>query len=156
MSSVRYNPRKNVGCGVSELDPPSVSSLLLQRLGDITMFCCADRSTVCEEEPVVESIMLMKGSKKVVIVDTHADAVRVAVDAVDDELLWLLSSLTNGRTVWSGMQASEFGLQFGTVGWKLHLPALKAIGLASLLSSRMQFRYVVAVGDLVEVGGGQS
>jgi hypothetical protein len=73
---VSYFPRKNVGCGVAELDPPSVSSLLLQRLGDITMFCCADRSTVCEEEPVVESIMLMKGSKKVVIVDTHADAVR--------------------------------------------------------------------------------
>jgi hypothetical protein len=62
---------------VSELDPPAVSTLLLQRLGDITMFCCADRSTVCEEEPVVESIMLMKGAKNVVIVDTHADAVRL-------------------------------------------------------------------------------
>ncbi len=36
------------------------------------------------------------------------------------------------------LQTSEFGLQFSTVGWKQYLTALKAIGLASLLSSRIE------------------
>lgn len=42
-------------------------------------------------------------------------------------------------------QTSEFGLQFSTVGWKQYLTALKSIGLASLLSSRIERPYVPVV-----------
>jgi hypothetical protein len=131
--TVTYVPATNVGRGVAELDPPSLATLFMQRLGDITMFCCADRSTVCEEEPVVESVMLMKGSKNVVIVDTHPDEVRSPLlHWPRDRCLYAIPA----RRVLC-LQASEFGVQFDSVGWKQHLPALKAIGLASLLSSRM-------------------
>jgi hypothetical protein len=43
-----------------------------------------------------------------------------------------------GPPVHNIRQTSEFGLQFSTVGWKQYLTALKSIGLASLLSSRIE------------------
>jgi hypothetical protein len=100
------NPRI-VGFGVEEFAPPLVANLFLQRLADITVFLCADRGTVCEDEPVADTILLPHGAKQLVILDLHAD------------------------------EASKHGVAFNDIFWKRHLSALKPIGLASMIASRM-------------------
>ena len=70
-----YTPCHNVGFGVSEFIVPPAGDLVLQRLAGITAFVCSDRGTVCEDEPVVDTIYLMKGADHVAILDLHADEV---------------------------------------------------------------------------------
>ena len=73
-----HHPRSsNVGFGVSEFPPPLVANLLLQRLGATTVFVCADRGTVCEDDPVADTILLPRGASDVVVLDLHADEVCV-------------------------------------------------------------------------------
>jgi hypothetical protein len=107
-----------VGFGVEEFAPPLVANLFLQRLADMTVFLCADRGTVCEDEPVADTILLPRGAKQLVILDLHAD------------------------------EASKHGVAFNDIFWKRHLSALKPIGLASMLASRMPL-YVWLSGCLV-------
>lgn len=71
----RYQPQMDVGFGVEEFPPPLVANLFLQRVADITAFVCADRGTVCEDEPVADTILLPHGAKQIVILDLHADEV---------------------------------------------------------------------------------
>lgn len=70
-----YTPETNVGFGVSEFPPPLVANLFLQRMAALTVFVCGDRGTVCEDEPVVDTILLLRGAKQLVILDLHADPV---------------------------------------------------------------------------------
>ena len=73
----RFQRCMNVGFGVAEFAPPKVEDLFIQRYADITVFLCADRGTVCEDEPVVDTILLMRGAKQLVILDLHSDEVCV-------------------------------------------------------------------------------
>ena len=52
----------DVGFGMSPITTPLVSSQILLRLGSATVFCCADRSTVSDPDPVVENVLLLKVS----------------------------------------------------------------------------------------------
>lgn len=52
----------DVGFGMSPIATPLVSSQILLRLGSATVFCCADRSTVSDPDPVVENVLLLKVS----------------------------------------------------------------------------------------------
>jgi hypothetical protein len=63
----------DVGFGLRPVATPLLSSQLLARLGSTTVFCCADRDTVCETEPTVENVMLLKGNTHCTIVDAQAD-----------------------------------------------------------------------------------
>jgi hypothetical protein len=65
----------NVGFGVTEFPPPLVANLLLQRLAATTVFVCSDRGTVCEDDPVADTILLPRGATDVVVLDLHADEV---------------------------------------------------------------------------------
>lgn len=96
----------DVGFGLSPIASPLSSSQILLRLGSATVFCCADRSTVSDPDPVVENVLLLKGETGSTIIDLHAD------------------------------DASPTGVRFDDGRWKRHIASLKPVGLACLLNSR--------------------
>lgn len=88
------------------LSVPLRSFRLLERLGNITMLCCFDDDILCEQTPSVEEIFLLndKQSNNSTVLDLHAE------------------------------RDCNTGLQFEDPKWKQHLPLLKPIGLAIMVS----------------------
>ena len=97
----------DVGFGVQPIPVPLLSSQALFRLAGHTVFACADRSTVTDPHPVVESVMLLKGEAGSAIIDLHSD------------------------------DASPSGIRFDDGGWHRHIQSLKPVALACLLNSRV-------------------
>ncbi|RYE99990.1 MAG: hypothetical protein EOO41_00180, partial [Methanobacteriota archaeon] len=95
----------DIGFGCTPVQTPLLSSQVVLRLGASTVFTCTDRNTVTEVDPVVETVMLLKGETGSAIIDLHTD------------------------------DASAQGLRFDDRNWRLHLSSLKPVGLACLLNA---------------------
>lgn len=106
----------DIGFGLRPVQTPLLSSQLMARLGVITTFCCSDKNTVCESEPTVENVMLLKGQTGSVFIDLHAD------------------------------ETSPTGIRFDDKNWKNHISALKPVGLACLVNARQVDSEIAASG----------
>ena len=95
----------DVGFGLTPVATPLAASQVALRLGAVTVFAATDKETVCDPEPTVEAVMLLKGERESAVIDLHED------------------------------DTSPSGVRFEGQHWKRHMNSLKPLGLACALSA---------------------